>query len=126
MTRVAIERFGRTVLRHRWIAAVVLALTTGAAIRPESNFLLVVRNDNVGEARVFVRDGGNWKHVGAVRSGSAERFEVTLVDQSGAPMRLLARVGRDSVRAGPLTVLPGQSIHFTLHEDLSRSTAVVR
>jgi hypothetical protein len=126
MTRLAIKRMVRTATSLRWIAAALLTVSTTAAFHPKSNFVLHVRNDNVSAARVFVGDGGSWKYVGPVRSRSVERFDVSLIDQSGSPLRLLARLGRDSVRAGPLTVLPGQSILFTLHEDLSRSSAVVR
>jgi hypothetical protein len=126
MNRVAINRFLRTATRHRWIAAAALALSTAAAFQPQSSIVLLVRNDNVSAARVFVGAGGSWKYVGPVRSRSVDRFEVSLLDQSGTPLRLLATLGRDTVRAGPLTVLSGQSILLTLHEDLSRSSAVVR
>ncbi len=126
MTRVAIERFLRAARTHRWIAAAAVFLSTAAAFQPERSIVLLVRNDNVSAARVFVGDGANWKYVGPVRSRSVERFEVSSLDQSGAPLRLLATLGRDTVRAGPLTVLSGQSILLTLHEDLSRSGAVVR
>jgi hypothetical protein len=125
MTRVGIERLLRAVRTYRWIAAAVVLLTTVAAFRPESSIVLLVRNDNASAARVFVGDG-SWKYVGQVRSRSVERFEVPPLGQSGAPLRLLAMLGRDTVRAGPLTVLAGQSILFTLHEDASRSSAVVR
>ena len=125
MTRLAIERFLRAARTYRWIGAAVLALSTAAAFRPESSIVLLVRNDNVSAARVFVGDGANRDYVGQVRSRSLERFEVSL-GQSGSPLRLLATLGRDTVRAGPLTVLSGQSVLFTLHEDLSRSSAVVR
>lgn len=133
MTRVAI---------HRWIGAAALSLSAalgyersqyregiiGAAFHPESNIVLLVRNNNVSAARVFIGDGGSWKDVGPVRSRSIERFELWSRDQSGAPLRLLATLGggRDTVRAGPLTVLSGQSVLLTLEEDLSRSSAVVR
>ena len=128
MTSVAITRMLRAAMRHRWIAVAAVALSAAAAFRSESNLALVVRNDNASAARVFVGDGGSWNYVGPVRSRSSERFDVASLDQSGAPLRLLAtlRAGRDTVRAGPLTVLPGQSVQFTLHEDLSRSGAVVR
>ena len=126
MTRVAIMRMVRSAKSLRWIAAAALTLSTAAALRPESMVVLLVRNDNVSAARVFVGDGRSWKYVGPVRSRAIERFEVWSLDQSGAPLRLLATLGRDTVRAGPLTVLSGQSILFTLHEDLSRSGAVVR
>jgi hypothetical protein len=125
MTRVAIKRMVRTATSLRWIAAAAVALSTAAALPPETNVVLLVRNDNARAARVFVGDGRNWKYVGPVRSRALERFEVWSLDQSGAPLRLLATLGRDTVRAGPLTVLSGQSILFTLHEDLSRSSAVV-
>ena len=126
MTRVAIDRFLRAVRTHRWIAAAAVILLTAAAFQPESSIALLVRNDNVSAARVFVGDGANWKYIGSVRGRSLERFEVPSLDQSGAPLRLLATLGRDTVRAGPLTVLSGQSVLLTLHEDLSRSGAVVR
>jgi len=115
---------------HRWIAAaaVVLSLATAAAYRPPSNLVLLVRNDNGSAARVFIGDGAGWKYLGPVRGRSLERFEVWSLDQSGAPLRLLATLsgGRDTVRAGPLTVLSGQSVLLTLREDLSSSSAVVR
>jgi hypothetical protein len=128
MTRVAIKRVLRTATTRRWIAAAAVTVSTAAALPLESNVVLLVRNDNVSAARVFVSDGGSWKYVGPVRSRSIERFEVWSLDQSGAPLRLLATLGggRDTVRAGPLTVLSGQSILLTLPEDLSRSGAVVR
>jgi hypothetical protein len=126
MTRVAILRFLRAAKTHRWIGAAAITLSTAAAFRPESSIFLLVRNDNVSAARVFVGDGADWKYVGPVRSRSVERFEVWSLGQSGSPLRLLATLGRDTVRAGPLTVLSGQSVLFTLHADLSRSSAVVR
>jgi len=126
MTPVAIERMLRTARAHRWIAAAVVVLSTAAASQPERSAVLLVRNDNVSPAKVFVADGGGWKYVGPVRSRSIERFQVWPLDQPGAPLRLLATLGRDTVRTGPLTVLSGQSVLFTLHEDLSRSSAVVR
>jgi hypothetical protein len=118
----------RTATTRRWIAAAAVTVSTAAAFRPESNVVLLVRNDNVSAAKVFVSDAGSWKYVGPVRSRSIERFEVWSLDQSGAPLRLLSTLGggRDTVRAGPLTVLSGQSILLTLHEDVSRSSAVVR
>jgi hypothetical protein len=128
MTRVAIKRVLRTATTRRWIAAAAVTVSTAAGLPLESNVVLLVRNDNVSAARVFVSDGGSWKYVGPVRSRSIERFEVWSLDQSGAPLRLLATLGggRDTVRAGPLTVLSGQSILLTLPQDLSRSSAVVR
>ena len=128
MTRVAIKRMSRTARTHRWIAAAAIIGFTGAAPQPESSVVLLVRNENASAARIFVSNSGGWKSVGAVRSGSTDRFEVWPFDQSGTPLRLLAtlRAGRDTVRAGPLTVLSGQSVLFTIHEDHSRSSAVVR
>jgi hypothetical protein len=128
MTRATIRRSLRIATTPRWIAATVVFLFTTAAFQPESNVFLLVRNENVSAARVFVSDRGNWKYVGPVRSRGVERFELVALDQSGSPLRLLATLGggRDTVRAGPLTVLSGQSILLTLHEDLSRSSAVVR
>src|SRR3712207_8099974 len=118
MTGFAIDRFLRAARTRRWIAAAAITLSTAAAFRPESSIVLLVRNDNVSAARVFVGDGANWKYVGPVRSRAVERFEVWSLGQTGAPLRLLAIVGRDTVRAGPLTVLAGQSVLLTLHEDL--------
>ena len=128
MTSVVITRILRTATTRLWIAAAAVALSAAAAFQLESNLVLLVRNDNASAARVFVGDGGGWKLVGPVRSRSIERFEVWSLDQSGAPLRLLATLGggRDTVRAGPLTVLSGQSVLLTLPEDLSRSSAVVR
>ena len=128
MTRVPIERMLRAARTHRWIAAAAIILSTSAAFHPESSVVLLVRNDNASAARVFVGEAGGWKYVGPVRSRAVERFELWSLDQSGTPLRLLAtlRAGRDTVRAGPLTVLSGQSVLLTLHEDLSRSNAVVR
>ncbi len=128
VTRAAIKRLLRTATARRWIAAAAVIGSTTAAFQPESNVVLLVRNDNASAARVFISDGGSWKYVGPVRSRSIDRFEVWSLDQSGAPLRLLATLGggRDTVRAGPLTVLSGQSVLLTLHEDLSRSSAVVR
>ena len=125
MTRLAIERMVRTATSLRWVAVAAVALSIAATSQPESNFILLVRNDNVSAARVFVGDGANWKYVGPVRGRSVERFEVWSLDQSGSPLRLLATLGRDTVRAGPLTVPSGQSVLLTLHEELSRSSAVV-
>ncbi len=126
MTRLAIGQLRRTAATFRWIVAIAAILATAAAFRPQSSILMVVRNDNASAARIFVGDGGSWKYVGPVQSRSVERFNVQPLDQSGAPLRLLATLGRDTVRAGPLTVLPDQSILFTLHEDVARSSAVVR
>ena len=123
MTSIVGKRILRAV--HRWIAVAAVIVSTTAALQPESSVVLLVRNHNVSAARVFVGDAGSWKYVGPVRSRSTERFELFL-DQSGTPLRLLATLGaRDTVRAGPLTILFGQSVLFTLHEDLSRSSAVV-
>src|SRR5687768_3421760 len=128
MTRVAIKRMLRTARTHRWIAAAAIFVSTAAASQPDSSVVMLVRNDNAGAARIFVSNSGGWKFVGAVRSRSLDRFEVWSLDQSGTPLRLLATLGggRDTVRAGPLTVLSGQSVLFTIHEDHSRSSAVVR
>jgi hypothetical protein len=126
---------------QRWIAAAALALSAavgydrslyqvgiiGETLQAES-VVLLVRNNNVSDARVFLGDGGSWKYVGPVRGRSTDRFEVWSLAQSGAPLRLLATLnaGRDTVRAGPLTVLSGQSVLLTLEQELSRSGAVVR
>lgn len=128
MTRAAIGRILRTATTPRWIAAAAVILFSTAAFRPESNVVLLVRNENVSAARVFVSDRGSWKYVGPVRSRALERFELVALDQSGSPLRLLATLGggRDTVRVGPLTILSGQSVLLTLHEDLARSSAVVR
>jgi hypothetical protein len=128
MPSVLMKRILRTATIRLWIAAAGVALSAAAAFQLESNLVLLVRNDNASAARVFVGDGGGWKPLGSVQSRSIERFEVWSLDQSGAPLRLLATLGggRDTVRAGPLTVLSGQSVLLTLHEDLSRSSAVVR
>ena len=128
MIRPTIERMLRTARTRWWIAAAAIVVSTSAAVRPESSVVLMVRNDNASAARIFVSGAGGWKFVGAVRSRSIDRFEVWPLDQSGTPLRLLATLGagRDTVRAGPLTVLSGQSVLFTLTEDLSRSNAVVR
>jgi hypothetical protein len=122
------RRILRTATTRRWIAAAAVTVSTAAAFQPEGNVVLLVRNDNVSAARVFVSDAGSWKYVGPVRSRSIERFEVWSLDQSGAPLRLLATLGggRDTVSAGPLTVLSGQSVLLTLDEDIARSSAVVR
>ena len=122
----ALEWIGRTAMRHRWMVAAALTLSTAAAFRPANNVVLVVRNDNASAARVFAGASGNWRYLGPVRSRSVERYELAWLDQSGSPLRLFATLGRDTVRAGPLTVLSGQSILLTLHEELSRSGAVVR
>jgi hypothetical protein len=127
MTRVAIKRMLRTARTHRWIAAAAIIAFTAAASQPKSSVVLLVRNDNASAAKIFVSNSGGWKSVGAVRSGATDRFEVWPSDQSGTPLRLLATLGAgDTVRAGPLTVLSGQSVLFTIHEDHSRSNAVVR
>jgi hypothetical protein len=128
MIRVAIKRMLRTATTHRWAAAAAIFVSTAAAFQPDSSVVMLVRNDNVSAARVFVSSAGGWKFVGAVRSQSTDRFEVWPLDQSGTPLRLLATLagGRDTVRAGPLTVLSGQSVLFTIHEDHARSSAVVR
>jgi hypothetical protein len=128
MTRVAISRMLRTATTPRWIAAAAIFFSTAAAFQPDSSVVMLVRNDNVSAARVFVSGAGGWKFVGAVRSRSTDRFEVWPTDQSGTPLRLLATLGggRDTVRTGPLTVLSGQSVLFTIHEDHSRSSAEVR
>jgi hypothetical protein len=126
MTRVAIKRLLRTATT-RWIAVAAVTVSTAAAFQPEASVILLVQNDNVSAARVFISDGGGWKYVGPVRSRSLERFDVWSLDQSGAALRLLATLGaRDTVRAGPLTVLSGQSVLLTVHQDPSRSSAVVR
>jgi hypothetical protein len=128
MIRMTIKRILRTATTRRWIAAAAVTVSTAAALPLESNVVLLIRNDNVSAARIFISHGGSWKYVGPVRSRSIEHFDVWSLDQSGAPLRLLATLGggRDTVRAGPLTVLSGQSVLLTLHEDLSRSSAVVR
>lgn len=133
MTRMAI---------HWWIGAAALSLsatlgyersqydagTISPAVQPATSIVLLVRNNNVSAARVFVGEGGGWKSIGTVPGRSTDRFEVLSVAQSGSPLRLLAtlRAGRDTVRTGPLTVLSGQSVLLTLEEDFSRSSAVVR
>ena len=125
MTRIASKRILRSSTPRRWVAAAAVILST-AAFQPERSIALLVQNDNASAAKVFVRDPGGWKYVGPVRSRSMERFEL-IRDQSGTALRLMATLGgRDTVRAGPLTVLSGQSVLLTLHEDLSRSGAVVR
>ena len=75
MIRAAIKRMLRTATTHRWAAAAAIFVSTAAASRPDSSVVMLVRNDNVSAARVFVS---------------------------------------------------GQSVLLTLHEDLSRSSAVVR
>ena len=128
MARVVLNRVLRNGTTYAWIAVMAVAVAAAAAFQPQSAFNLLVRNDNAAAARIFVGDGANWKYIGPVRSRSIERFDVSVLDQSGSPLRLLATVGggRDTVRVGPLTVLTGQSVELTLGEDLSRSGAVVR
>jgi hypothetical protein len=89
---------------------------------------LWVRNNTQAGVKVFVLDDGEWRDLGFVAAGSTESFDVVDLTPAGAPLRLLAipSNGQGSARAGPLTVLLGQAVTFTIEPELTRSFAVVR
>ncbi len=105
-----------------------LARSEQAGFIPQTNLTLVVRNENVSAARVFAVEEGTWKYIGSVKGRSSDDFELWAFGQSGAPLRLLATLagGRDTVRAAPLAVLPGQLVTLTIEPDASRSSVAVR
>lgn len=89
---------------------------------------LRVQNHTPAEMTILVVDDGAWRRVGVVRGASTASLDLPGLDQSGAPLRILATLpdGKRAAQAGPLTVLPGQTVTFTIEPDFARSTAVVR
>lgn len=127
------------------LAAVALAGGVGGCARPAQHAAqsargvqnvdlavedvpLRVQNNTGAAVKILVVDGGMWKFVGLVEAGATGTFFLTGLDADGAPLRLLAMSldGKREGGAGPLTVLPGQRVTFTIETDPARSFATVR
>jgi hypothetical protein len=78
--------------------------------------------------KVFVVVEGSWKYIGSVDGRSRTSFDLWAFRRSGAPLRILATPvnGQGAARSDPLTVLPGQTVTFTIEQDLALSSATVR
>ncbi|MFN2566019.1 MAG: hypothetical protein ABR499_13565 [Gemmatimonadaceae bacterium] len=89
---------------------------------------LRVQNNTGVDMKILVVDGGTWKSIGFAGAQSTVSFDVGGLNQSGAPLRILATpIGAEgAARSGPLTVLPGQTVTFTIEADLARSFAIIR
>jgi hypothetical protein len=87
-----------------------------------------VQNNSGADMKILVVDGGAWRSIGFVGGGETATFDVPGLNRTGAPLQILATPlsGRGSARSGPLTVLVGQTVTFTIETDLARSFAIVR
>jgi hypothetical protein len=89
---------------------------------------LVVQNQNFYDMDVYVVSEGLATRVGDVTGNSSAQF---VLDPSFFPSNELRVVatpvgGNGRASSGPLSVSPGQTIHFTIASTLRQSTATIR
>jgi hypothetical protein len=122
---------------HAVAAALLLSLATagchrgGFANTPEGAqgaVGLVVQNQNFYDMDVYVVSEGVATRVGDVNGNSTARFRLDPSFFPSTELRVVATPvgGNGRAFSGPLNVMPGQTIVFTIGPVLRQSTATIR